>query len=151
MTIEIISISNKLTPTIQELTTQYQKRLRGWVLTWRFISPGVGDVVTSQKKEAQAVLQVLGDKQFVVLLDETGAQLSSPQFSLKLASWQQSHQNIVFIIGGAHGVDASLRNRANFTWSLSGLVFPHQIVQILLIEQLYRAQSIQLGHPYHHA
>jgi 23S rRNA (pseudouridine1915-N3)-methyltransferase len=58
---------------------------------------------------------------------------------------------VVIIIGGAYGVDENVRKRADLIWSLSPLVFPHQLVRLLLIEQLYRAQEIAAGHPYHHS
>ena len=63
---------------------------------------------------------------------------------------EHTSQNIVFIIGGAYGVTDNVRRRANLVWSLSKLVFPHQLVRLILAEQLYRAQEIVRGGKYHH-
>ena len=85
---------------------------------------------------------------FVILLDERGKNFSSNEFSEII----QNHTNtqVVIIIGGAYGVGEAVLTRANLTWSLSNLVFPHQLVRLILAEQLYRAQEIAKGSGYHH-
>ena len=83
------------------------------------------------------------------MLDETGKNIDSPSLSHKLEQLTIQNQ-IVFIIGGAYGVDERIKQRANFIWSLSGLVFPHMLVRLILIEQIYRTQEILKGGPYHH-
>jgi len=82
------------------------------------------------------------------LLDERGRNLSSPELSAVIV--EHTSQSIVFIIGGAYGVTDDVRRRANLVWSLSKLVFPHQLVRLILTEQLYRAQEIARGGKYHH-
>jgi 23S rRNA (pseudouridine1915-N3)-methyltransferase len=101
------------------------------------------------KQEAVQLLSKINPQDYVILLDERGKQLSSEKFAHKLASIH--HKTCVFIIGGAYGVDDSVRERADFVWSLSELVFPHQLVRLILAEQLYRAHCIQSSHPYHHS
>jgi 23S rRNA (pseudouridine1915-N3)-methyltransferase len=150
MTIEIISVSNKQDSAVSSLISDYQKRMRDWAVNWRFISPGEGDVLSSKRREATAILKHLESNCIVVLLDETGHELSSPGLAAKLDKWQQQTSKLVFIIGGAYGVDDSIKERADFEWSLSRLVFPHQLVQIILAEQIYRAKTILANHPYHH-
>ena len=86
----------------------------------------------------------------MILLDERGKNISSPELSKILMNGFVNSQNFVIVIGGAFGVADELRQRANFVWSLSKLVFPHQIVRLILVEQIYRAQEISSGGKYHH-
>ncbi|CUH84469.1 23S rRNA (pseudouridine(1915)-N(3))-methyltransferase RlmH [Thalassovita mediterranea] len=84
------------------------------------------------------------------VMDERGKLLSSPQFSDKLGEWRDNgRQDLAIIIGGADGIDPSLRARADFAISLGKMVWPHMMVRVMLAEQLYRAASIQAGSPYH--
>ena len=76
--------------------------------------------------------------------------MASPDFAKLLQEPLDRSQKVVIIIGGAYGVDDSVHARANLVWSLSPLVFPHQLVRLTLAEQLYRAQEISGGGPYHH-
>ncbi len=87
---------------------------------------------------------------FVVLLDERGKRVDSPTLSRLFLDPLESSRPVVVIIGGAYGVDSSVHARADFIWSLSPLVFPHQLVRLILAEQVYRSQEIAAGHPYHH-
>ena len=81
-----------------------------------------------------------------MLLDERGQQTTSPEFSRALSC----RADATIVIGGAYGVNDELRQRANLMVSLSKMVFPHQLVRLILIEQIYRAQAIYNHHPYHH-
>ncbi|QEC66937.1 23S rRNA (pseudouridine(1915)-N(3))-methyltransferase RlmH [Panacibacter ginsenosidivorans] len=105
-----------------------------------------------KKQEAKLVLQQLSKDDYLVLLDERGKQLSSPE----LANFIQQRANesikrIVFLIGGAFGVNDTIMQRANYTWSLSKLVFPHMLVRLILAEQVYRACTILKNEKYHHS
>jgi 23S rRNA (pseudouridine1915-N3)-methyltransferase len=86
----------------------------------------------------------------VVLLDERGVSLDSPALALKVDQLATQGKAITFLIGGAYGVTDALRKKADLVWSLSPLVFPHQLVRLILTEQLYRAQQILAGGSYHH-
>src|SRR5690606_26864495 len=87
----------------------------------------------------------------VILLDETGTELSSVANANRLQNYLNSAtKHLVVIIGGAYGVTDELKKRADFIWSLSPLVFPHQLVRLILIEQLYRGFTILAGEKYHH-
>lgn len=104
-----------------------------------------------KKQEAQVILNALQKEDYLVLLDERGKLMSSPQ----LASFIESRANsstkhLIFFIGGAFGVNDQIASRANHSWSLSPLVFPHQLVRLMLSEQLYRACSIIRNEKYHH-
>lgn len=104
-----------------------------------------------KKKEAGMVLDWLDKDDYLVALDENGKQMGSEE----LAGFMQECSNrstrkLVFLIGGAFGLDETILKRAQYTWSLSKLTFPHQLVRLLLAEQLYRACTIQRGEKYHH-
>ncbi len=134
---------------------QYQRRLRHY---WPFETEVIPDIrvkgkylpETLRKKEAEAVLARLAPDDRLVLLDEKGNHLSS----IELAAFieKESHQGykqVVFLIAGAFGADDSLKSRAFFSLSLSKMTFPHQLVRLIFLEQLYRAMSILRNEPYH--
>ena len=104
-----------------------------------------------QNIESENLLSHIHSTDAVVLLDERGANLSSPALSEKLQSYMnQATHNLIIVIGGAFGVNQDVFKRADFVWSLSPLVFPHQLVRLIVIEQLYRAHTIIAGEKYHH-
>lgn len=132
-----------------------QRILKYYPVAWKIIAPARQTVNTSEadikKQEAQNILQLLDKDDYLVLLEEKGKLLSS----VELANWlqqraNQSTRNLIFLIGGAFGVDDSINARANFKWSLSALVFPHQLVRLILAEQIYRACTINRNEKYHH-
>jgi 23S rRNA (pseudouridine1915-N3)-methyltransferase len=88
----------------------------------------------------------------LVVLDERGKTLSSPEFAAQLAQWRDSgRQDAAFVIGGADGIDPALRARADLAISFGRMVWPHMLVRVMLAEQLYRATTILAGGPYHRA
>lgn len=99
--------------------------------------------------EGKRILAKLSATEQVVLLDEHGTQLTSTALAAKLSEWQVDGRDLCFIIGGPDGVSESCRQRADSTWSLSQLTLPHGLARVLFAEQLYRAWSLQTGHPYH--
>lgn len=101
--------------------------------------------------EGEQILAKLVATEQVVLLDERGKELSSRTLAARLADWQSDSRDLCFIIGGPDGVPDTIRQRADFIWSLSQLTLPHGMARVLLAEQLYRAWSLQAGHPYHRA
>lgn len=101
-------------------------------------------------KETERLLKIIPEDSYVILLDLTGKQLSSPEFACKideLALRGVSH--ITFVIGGAFGYTDVLRQRADYRWSFSKLTFTHQMIRLLLVEQIYRAFKISRGEKYH--
>ncbi len=146
---KIISVGRKTSLELKDAVLGYSRRLLGrFQVEWVFVpnSNQKGDLARSD--EAKATLSLLRSSDFVILLDERGKNITSP--ALAELIHDKLGQQIVFIIGGAYGVDADVRRRANFIWGLSNLVFPHQIVRLILTEQIYRAQTILSNHPYHH-
>lgn len=104
-----------------------------------------------KKAEALAILQQLQTDDFLILLDERGLQLSSPGLAQMIQQRaNESCKRLVFLIGGAFGVDDTVTKKANAVWSLSKLVFPHMLVRLILAEQVYRACSILKNEKYHH-
>lgn len=104
-----------------------------------------------KKAEALAILQQLQTDDFLILLDERGLQLSSPGLAQMIQQRaNESCKRLVFLIGGAFGVDDTVTKKANAVWSLSKLVFPHMLVRLILAEQVYRACSIIKNEKYHH-
>lgn len=85
----------------------------------------------------------------LVVLDERGAQLTSPDFAARLAGWRDAGRDVALAIGGADGLDPALRARADLAISLGRMVWPHMLVRVMLAEQLYRAATILAGSPYH--
>lgn len=126
-----------------EAIHEYEKRMqKPYIYDWLFCD---------ESRLEEKILR-LDSQDFVVLLDENGKELSSPDFSKTLQSQVESGKNVIFIIGGAFGhFTEPIQARANLTLSLSKMVFPHQICRLVLAEQLYRAQEIALERPYHHA
>lgn len=150
MNVSIITVGNKPSLELAEFINSYTKRLpRTISITWRYLKhANAVDTNTSKQQESEKILSYISKSDYVILLDETGTQITSSQLSEKIYS---TNSNVVFVIGGAYGVNESVFARANFVWSLSKLVFPHQIVRLLLSEQLYRAYTITVNHPYHHS
>jgi 23S rRNA (pseudouridine1915-N3)-methyltransferase len=103
------------------------------------------------KKEGDMILDFLKKDDLLILLDERGKMLGSEGLAEMLEEKIAArHKQINFLIGGAYGVSELVRQRANFTWSLSKLVFPHQLVRLILAEQIYRACTIMRNEKYHH-
>ena len=100
--------------------------------------------------EADLIRKALPDGALLCVLDERGKVISSPDLSDRLAAWRdQGRGDVAFVIGGADGLDASLRAEADFALSFGKMVWPHMLVRVMLSEQLYRAASILAGAPYH--
>ena len=113
---------------------------------------GRGEPAYQQRAESERILAALKPGERVVVLDERGRTLTSPQFAQQLGKWRdQGVRQVTFVIGGAYGLTDEVRHRADLVLSLSAMTFPHQLVRVLFAEQLYRAFSILQGSPYHHS
>jgi 23S rRNA (pseudouridine1915-N3)-methyltransferase len=103
-------------------------------------------------KEGEIILNGLQKEDYLVLLDERGKQMNSEGVAAFIqARANESVKNLLFLIGGAYGVSEAVVHRANYKWSLSQLVFPHQLARLILAEQVYRACSINRNEKYHHS
>ena len=100
--------------------------------------------------EAELLARAVPQGAVLVTLDERGKLLTSPEFATQLARWRDAgRQDVAFVIGGADGIDPSLRAKADFSISFGQMVWPHMLVRVMLAEQLYRAANILSGGPYH--
>lgn len=149
--ITIFAIGKKHEAWIADGVSRYQDRLRApWNLEWVLLPHSPYEGTRARLEESERILGRLDPSDYVILLDERGKLLDSPAFAHQIDNFFTNSRNVVMIIGGAYGVDDQLTQRADLIWSLSPLVFPHQLVRLILIEQLYRAQEITAGRAYHH-
>lgn len=149
--ITVIAIGRKHEPWIVDGLERYEKRLRQpFNVEWVLLPHSSKQGVEARQDESERILTKLDKADYVVLLDEAGRNITSPTLSAQLESQFNRSKRPVLIIGGAYGVDERVKARADFVWSLSKLVFPHQLIRLLLVEQIYRSQSIATGSSYHH-
>jgi 23S rRNA (pseudouridine1915-N3)-methyltransferase len=100
--------------------------------------------------EAALLARAVPEGAVVVALDERGSLMSSPELAATLAQWRDAGRgDVAFLIGGADGLATDLRDRADLSLSFGKMVWPHMLVRVMLVEQLYRAASILAGAPYH--
>lgn len=152
MQILILSVGKRPEAGIQALIDDYEKRIASeYRIQWRYLNASKSsDKVQCQSEESEQILKQLTPTDQVVLLDERGQQKNNQEFASVFRQLASAHGRLVFVIGGAYGIDETVRQRANFVWSLSKLVFPHRLIRLVLIEQLYRTVMVSKGHPYHH-
>jgi len=137
--------------------TLIQDYLDRFTKTGRSMGLGPAHVIEVEDKknigmsaEAELLDRAIPKGAVIVTLDERGRLMSSPEFADQIAKWRDTGtSHIAFIIGGADGIDPSLRARADFSISFGQMVWPHMLVRVMLSEQLYRASTILAGGPYH--
>ena len=149
--IRVVAVGKRHESWVAEGIERYETRLKKpFDVEWLIIAHSAFEADRARQEESERILSRLRDDDFVVLLDERGKNIDSPALS-RLYEDELSHgKQIVVIIGGAYGVDDRIHQRADMVWSLSKLVFPHQLVRLILAEQIYRAQEIARGGAYHH-
>jgi 23S rRNA (pseudouridine1915-N3)-methyltransferase len=153
MKISIWSVGKNHEAYIKDGVAEFTKRINHYYpIDWLIIAPSKATQPAAIKKEeAQNIMKPIASTDVLILLDETGKMLNSPGLAqLIQQKANQSTQKIIFLIGGAYGVSDDIKKRANHTWSLSQLVFPHMLVRLILSEQIYRACSILANEKYHH-
>lgn len=154
MKIAIIAIGKKHDSKLANEIEHYSKMLGSSSPNWILLdsqSLGSKDTQKTKTAEGKLILQNLKAEDKVVVLDERGKQLDSPEFADMLEKFQlNGTRRLVFVIGGAFGLEKTVINRADFVWSFSKLVFPHQLVRLIIMEQLYRATTILSGKQYHY-
>lgn len=151
MSVTVLAVGKKHEDWVLQGIERYQSRLRApFDIKWELIPHSSFDADRARQEESERILNRLPADAFVVLLDERGRNITSPTLSELLDTQLTAGKKVYVAIGGAYGVTAELHARAQFVWSLSLLVFPHQLVRLMLVEQLYRAQQIRSGGSYHH-
>jgi len=138
---------------VQTATADYQKRLpRQWQFKVHEVSQAsLGSAELNKVKEAQGLLAGVPDRAHLVALDNRGSSWTTSQVAQQLTRWQELGKPVSLLIGGPDGLDDTAYNQSDQQWSLSPLTFPHPLVRVLLIEQIYRAYSLTINHPYHRA
>ena len=156
MKISIWTIGKANESYVKEGISEYTKRIKKYFpVEWTILpvpkNAGMLSEMDLRRKEAEMALEWLKPDDYLVALDEHGKQFSSEglaEFLQERAN--DSNKNIVFLIGGAFGLDDTILKKAKLKWSLSQLTFPHQLVRLILSEQLYRACTILKNEKYHH-
>ncbi len=154
MTLRLLQIGKTKEEWLKTALAEYQKRLAAYYPLRIEELPDVsmrqtGNPDLVRQKEAALCLKRIGEDDFLILLDETGELKSSLEFSAFLANLSD-RKKVCFLIGGAYGVSNTVKERADRVISLSPLTFTHQMVRLILMEQLYRAVMIQQRRSYHH-
>lgn len=136
---------------------EFSKRInRYFKLQWNIIpvpkNAGMLSEMDLRKKEAATIQEWLREGDYLVALDERGKQFTSKELADHLQALANDRvKHVIFLIGGAFGLDESILKRADLVWSLSRLTFPHQLVRLILAEQVYRACTILKNEKYHHS
>jgi 23S rRNA (pseudouridine1915-N3)-methyltransferase len=147
MKIVIISVGKEKDELTSDSIKHFEIRIMRYLpIEWVYI---VHDV--TKEKEGVKIMDHLKKEDYVVLLDEKGRDMKSEALAELIENRMvDSVKRMVFVIGGAYGVSKVIEERANYVWKLSSLVFPHMLVRVILVEQLYRAMTIIKGEKYHH-
>jgi len=151
MQIEILAIGRARAGPERALFQTYADRIR-WPLTLRELEEKRRLSAPELKaREGALLLEALPRDAAVVALDEKGRDLSSEAIAAQLGLWRDEGRSVAFVIGGADGLADEVRNRADLVLSFGRQTWPHLLVRAMLAEQIYRAQQILAGHPYHRA
>ena len=156
MRISVVAVGTRMPAWVGQGITEYTKRLpRELNLTWREIplAKRGKDVAAPAvcAAEGEQMLKAIPAGERVVALDVQGKRISTQVLAQQLEAWQMSGDNYSILIGGPDGLSPECLARADLCWSLSDLTLPHPLVRVLLAEQLYRAWTITVNHPYHRA
>ena len=159
MKIRILTIGQRMPDWVYTGFDDYFKRIQPFVQTQLIELPmakrGKNDSASDIQKycmqEGQAILQALKPQEELIALEVGGRNLSTEKLATTMQDWMLSGHDIALAIGGPDGLSNDVRKKATWHWSLSDLTLPHPLVRIVLIEQLYRAMSINNNHPYHRA
>ena len=142
---------------VKEGVEMFTKRISNYFpVQWQIIpmpkNAGMMSEMDLKIKEGETILQFLKKEDYLIVLEERGKQLNSEGLAAFIQQRaNESEKSLVFLIGGAFGLSEDVLQRANYKWSLSQLVFPHQLVRLILAEQVYRACSILRNEKYHHS
>lgn len=153
MKLRIISVGHKMPAWVEAACAEYIKRMpRELSLEIIEIKPekraAGNNTENIQELEAKRILEAVS-KDFLIACDERGQEVTTLQLAEKMQFWQTLGRDASLVIGGADGLHTSLKQRADWLWSLSKLTLPHAFVRVLLCEQLYRACTVNQNHPYH--
>lgn len=154
MHIRLLAVGDRQPSWVNDAFAKYAER---FPREWKFRLDTIATVrrkkndksLVAMQAESELILSKVDRGEQLILLDERGKSISSKQLAVKLSDWQQDARDLCFVIGGPDGVTDAVRQHAGFTWSLSRLTFPHGMARVVFSEQIYRAWTLNSGHPYH--
>ena len=153
MKLKLLAVGTRMPSWVETGFEEYRKRmpaeLKLDLIEIPLSSKGKGSSNQSKETQGQAILKIVNKQDRVIALDVLGKSMSTETLATQLANWQMNGQDICLLIGGPDGLSTDCLERADMKWSLSDLTLPHPLVRILLMEQLYRAWTINKNHPYH--
>ena len=153
MKIKLLAVGTKMPNWVDSGFKEYAKRMPSELKVELVEIPvnvrGRNPSSEPMQNQGRAILKSIHEYDFVVALDVLGKPLSTEGLAIQLEQWQMSGQNLCLLIGGPDGLSTDCLSRANMRWSLSDLTLPHPMVRIMVMEQLYRAWTINTNHPYH--
>ena len=153
MRLRVLAIGQKMPAWVDQGVEEYARRMpREISVEWLDIPPAKRGSATREKyrvQEAEAIEAKLSRKDYVVALDISGKAVSTELIAERFDQWQMQGEQISIVIGGPDGLHPNILKGAKERWSLGQVTLPHPLVRVILAEQLYRAWSVQAGHPYH--
>ncbi|MFM8516864.1 MAG: 23S rRNA (pseudouridine(1915)-N(3))-methyltransferase RlmH [Nevskiaceae bacterium] len=154
MRLRIIAVGARQPDWVDVAVDEYLKRIRApWRCELCVIEAATRSATrgadAARDKEGEKVLAAVKDRERLILLDETGKSFGTRDLANRLERLSREAPDVALLIGGPDGHAPAVRARASESWSLSPLTLPHGLARVMLVEQLYRAQSVLLGHPYH--
>ena len=153
MRLRVLAIGQKMPAWVDQGVEEYARRMpREISVEWLDIAPAKRGSATREKyrvQEAEAIEAKLSGKDYVVALDICGKAVSTELIAERFDQWQMQGEQISIVIGGPDGLHPNILKGAKERWSLGQITLPHPLVRVILAEQLYRAWSVQAGHPYH--
>ena len=154
MKIRLLAVGHKMPQWVQQTFSDYNNRLSKVQQLELVEIPPVHrsktmNVQLAMEKEANSILNVIKPNELLIVLDEKGKTVTTQFLSKSIKNWQLQGDDVAIIIGGADGLSQKIKDRAFQSWSLSGLTFPHPLVRVIIVEQIYRAYSLIANHPYH--
>ena len=153
MQLRVLAIGQKMPAWVDQGVEEYARRMpREISVEWLDIPPAKRGSATPEKyrvQEAEAIEAKLNGKDYVVALDISGKAVSTELIAERFGQWQMRGEQISIVIGGPDGLHPNILKGAKERWSLGRITLPHPLVRVILAEQLYRAWSVQAGHPYH--
>ena len=154
MQFDLIAIGKRMPVWVDSAFTEYSKRLPKKInFNLIEIAPAARSKNINpeqlKKIEEEKITTSITNNSLVIALDEKGKSINSRELSIELQTWIDNQQHVSILVGGADGLSPSIKNKADEIWSLSKMTLPHNLVRIVIIEQIYRAWSIINHHPYH--
>jgi len=153
MRVRIVALGHRMPAWVSEAVADYAKRLP------RELAFDIVELKPAPRDRGRSVAQLLADEarrvlsactgSRIIALDERGAAWSTQALAAALARWRNESADIAFVIGSADGLDPAVKQKADQLLAVSAMTLPHALVRVMLVEQLYRAASLDAGHPYH--